>query len=257
MRISFARYLRRRETRARCGRYASTTTDKELRSLFDVAESVGPEVPPSYNVAPTRQVRVVLERAPRREPRAGAERQLRTASVGLVPGVVEGPEDRLPVDQRPLVETTPRSPASDRPPRSAAASSGGRYFEWMKDAEGKKIPYFLHGERPVLAMAALYELWPDPSKAEDDPDRWLWTTTVLTTQATDATGHIHDRSPVILPASFWKHWLDPSITDRDEVQAMVNSIPEPASAALPSEHGGQQRRERPSELLNPVGEDEK
>ncbi len=37
----------------------------------------------------------------------------------------------------------------------------------------------------------------------------------------------HDRSPVILPASFWEHWLDPSITDRDEVQAMVNSIPEP------------------------------
>ncbi|MET3642795.1 putative SOS response-associated peptidase YedK [Prescottella equi] len=76
-------------------------------------------------------------------------------------------------------------------------------------------------------MAGLYELWPDPAKAEDDPDRWLWTTTVLTTQATDATGHIHDRSPVILPASFWEHWLDPAITDRDEVQAMVNSIPEP------------------------------
>ncbi|MBM4683432.1 hypothetical protein GS532_05665 [Rhodococcus hoagii] len=75
--------------------------------------------------------------------------------------------------------------------------------------------------------------------------------------ATDATGHIHDRSPVILPASFWEHWLDPSITDRDEVQAMVNSIPEPhlqpyqVSTAV-----NNVENDRP-ELLNPVGEDEK
>lgn len=77
------------------------------------------------------------------------------------------------------------------------------------------------------------------------------------TPATDATGHIHDRSPVILPASFWEHWLDPSITDRDEVQAMVNSIPEPhlqpyqVSTAV-----NNVENDRP-ELLNPVGEDEK
>nr|ARX59580.1 hypothetical protein pVAPB1475_0431 [Prescottella equi]ARX60540.1 hypothetical protein pVAPB1413_0431 [Prescottella equi]ARX60645.1 hypothetical protein pVAPB1533_0431 [Prescottella equi] len=32
-------------------------------------------------------------------------------------------------------------------------------------------PYLLHGDDPVLAMAGLYELWPDPSKTEDDPGR--------------------------------------------------------------------------------------
>ncbi|MCD7052810.1 SOS response-associated peptidase [Rhodococcus sp. BH2-1] len=36
-----------------CGRYASTTPDKKLRSLFALVESVGPAVPPSCNVAPT------------------------------------------------------------------------------------------------------------------------------------------------------------------------------------------------------------
>lgn len=165
-----------------CGRYASTTTDKELRSLFDVAESVGPEVPPSYNVAPTRQVRVVLERAPRREPRAGAERQLRTAKWGLVPAWSKDPKigSRLINARSETITEKPsfRSAAAKR--RCIIPADG--YFEWMKDAEGKKIPYFLHGDDPVLAMAGLYELWPDPSKAEDDPDRWLWTTTVLTTQ---------------------------------------------------------------------------
>ncbi|WP_420880423.1 SOS response-associated peptidase family protein [Rhodococcus sp. (in: high G+C Gram-positive bacteria)] len=49
-----------------CGRYASTTTDKELRSLFDVVDSVDAELPPSYNVVPTHQVRVVSNVRPTR-----------------------------------------------------------------------------------------------------------------------------------------------------------------------------------------------
>ncbi|WP_211298372.1 SOS response-associated peptidase family protein [Kineococcus rhizosphaerae] len=51
----------------------------------------------------------------------------------------------------------------------------------------------------VLAFAGLYELWPHPAEDEDDPDRWLWTSTVLTTRTSDTRGRIHDRSPAIVP----------------------------------------------------------
>ena len=68
-----------------CGRYASTTTDKELRSIFHVDEVVGDELRPSYNIAPTQQIRAVLERAPRDEPDAAPVTQLRTLTWGLVP----------------------------------------------------------------------------------------------------------------------------------------------------------------------------
>ena len=47
-------------------------------------------------------------------------------------------------------------------------------------------------------MAGLYEIWRDPTKADDDPDRFRWTCTVLTTSAEDALGHIHDRMPLML-----------------------------------------------------------
>ncbi|MFM1722407.1 SOS response-associated peptidase [Rhodococcus sp. PAM 2766] len=210
-----------------CGRYASTTTDKELRSLFDAIDYVGAEPPPSYNVAPTQDVRIVLERSPRDRPTADPERRLRTAKWGLVPAWAKDPKigSRLINARSESVTEKPsfRSAASKR--RCILPADG--YFEWQKDDNGRKIPYFLHGDDRVLAMAGLYELWPDPSKAADDPGRWLWTATVLTTRATDAAGHIHDRSPVILPESFWAHWLDPSITDADDVRAMVASIPEP------------------------------
>jgi len=90
------------------------------------------------------------------------------------------------------------------------------------------VPHFLHGaDDDVLAFAGLYELWPDPATAEDDPDRWLWTFTILTTQATDALGHIHDRTPVIVPPDMHGDWLDPHLTDLELVRQVLDAIPEP------------------------------
>ena len=108
------------------------------------------------------------------------------------------------------VKPSIRSSAAKR--RAIIPANG--YYEWMKSEEGKKIPYFLHGEGDLIAMTGLYELWPDPELPEDDPDKWVWTCTVLTRPAADATGHVHDRSPLILPESFWEHWLDPNVTDK-------------------------------------------
>lgn len=67
--------------------------------------------------------------------------------------------------------------------------------------EGRKIPYFLHRQDQLLAFAGLYELWPDPVKAEDDRERWLWSYIVLTRPAPDALGLIHDRSPIVVLAA--------------------------------------------------------
>ena len=63
-----------------CGRYASTSSSKELQSFFDTMQTVGDELPPSYNVAPTQPVRVILERTPHGEPDADPQRQLRTVT---------------------------------------------------------------------------------------------------------------------------------------------------------------------------------
>jgi putative SOS response-associated peptidase YedK len=36
---------------------------------------------------------------------------------------------------------------------------------------------------------------------------------VITTQATDAAGHIHDRMPMVITREAIEAWLDPEITD--------------------------------------------
>ncbi|QNG19709.1 SOS response-associated peptidase [Rhodococcus triatomae] len=233
-----------------CGRYASTTTDKELRSAFAVEEVVDDALPPSYNVAPTQQVRVILERPPREAPDADPVRQLRSARWGLVPSwakdVATG--NRL-INAR--SESITEKPAFRRAAvRRRCILPADGYFEWQK-RDGKKIPYFLHGEG-VLAMAGLYELWRDPDKAEDDPDRWLWSATILTTEATDAAGHIHDRSPVVLPETFVEHWLDPAIDDPAQVRALLASVPEPKLEPYEVRTAVNSPRNNSPELLRPV-----
>ena len=212
-----------------CGRYASSRRDAELVEAFEVDDVVGEQLPASYNVAPTQPVRAVLERAPREEPDAAPSRQLRTLRWGLVPAWAKDPSigSRM-INAR--VETITEKPAFRRAAsRRRLLVPADGYYEWEKrEGQKAKVPHFLHaaGGEP-LAFAGLYELWPDPARAEDDPDRWLWTLTILTTQASDALGRIHDRTPVVIPPDMRGDWLDPALTDLDLVRQVLDAVPEP------------------------------
>ncbi|MFI9388570.1 SOS response-associated peptidase [Kutzneria sp. NPDC052558] len=211
-----------------CGRYASTQTDAELAAAFHVAEVIGEEPEPSWNVAPTQQVRAVLERAPKDEPEAPAARLLRPARWGLVPSWAKDTKiGSKMINAR--VETLLAKPAfKAAAKRRRCVIPADGYYEWMT-IDNKKVPFFLHAaDDQPLAMAGLYELRPDPDQPEDKPNRWLWTCTVITTTATDTTGHIHDRSPLVIPpGDLLDAWLDPTLDDPDDVQTLINSLPEP------------------------------
>lgn len=62
--------------------------------------------------------------------------------------------------------------------RRAIIPAAGHH-EWQpEEHDGKPViqPYYLHppAGSKLLSFAGPYERWPDPSKTEDDPDRWLW-----------------------------------------------------------------------------------
>ncbi|WP_369745697.1 SOS response-associated peptidase family protein [Paenarthrobacter sp. AMU7] len=61
----------------------------------------------------------------------------------------------------------------------------------------------------------------------DDPERWLLTCTVLTTTTQNALGHIHERSPIVIPKDRFAEWHDPGLTDKADVQHLLDSLPEP------------------------------
>jgi putative SOS response-associated peptidase YedK len=211
-----------------CGRYASTRSDDQLVAAMAAADVVGDALPPSWNVAPTQQVRTVLERTPRETPDAAPVRQLRTARWGLVPSWAKDPKigNKLINARSETITDKPSFKAAAARRRCIVPADG--YFEWEK-RDGAKVPHFLHPEddNQDLAMAGLYELWrPHPAEGEE-PGEWLWSVTVLTTTAADALGHIHDRSPVVLPPELRDAWLDPTITDHDRVRDLLGQVPEP------------------------------
>lgn len=233
-----------------CGRYASTRSDSDLQAVFDIAETVGAEVPPSYNVAPTQTVRTVLERPPKDEPEADAVRQLRSVRWGLIPSWAKDAKigSRLINARSETITEKPSFKKAASRRRCIVPADG--YYEWEK-RDGAKVPYFLHQDG-VLAMAGLYELWRDPTKAEDDEARWVWSVTVLTSPAADALGHIHDRSPVVLPPDLRASWLDPAVTDLGDVRDLLAAIPEPRLEPYEVSTAVNSVKNNSPELLTPV-----
>ena len=180
------------------------------------------------------------------------QRQLRTVSWGLLPAWAKDwrMASKL-INARSETVTENSSFRSGAVKRRAIVPANG-YYEWMKSQAGANFPYSLRGGDDNLAVAELYELWPDPELPEDDPNKWVWTCTVLTRPATDSTGHIRDRSPLILPESFWEHWRGPDLTDKGEVQAMINSVPEPHLEPYEVSTAVNSPRNNDPSLLEPV-----
>jgi len=222
-----------------CGRYASTKSPADLVLEFDI-DRVSSRVeerplPPDYNVAPTKDVYAVLERADRDEPDV-VTRRLTEVRWGLVPSWAKD----ISIGNRMInarLETAATKPSF----RKAWASRrcllpADGYYEWYqpvgdeaaaaaespapkarKPKKPAKIPFYVRArEGGSLAMAGLYEMWRDHSLADDDPARWLWTVTVLTTDAADDVGRIHERMPLLVRSEAIGEWLDPERIPLDD-----------------------------------------
>ena len=176
-----------------CGRYASSRRPEDLAEEFEidrasVTETVTEPLEPDYNVAPTKEVYAVVTRPPAEESAGAGDRQLRVLRWGLVPFWAKDPSiGNKMINAR--METVDEKPAFRRAfaKRRCLIPADG-YYEWypteQKTKAGKpmKQPFFIHpADGGVLAMAGLYEVWRDPTRADDDPHRFLWSCTVITT----------------------------------------------------------------------------
>lgn len=181
-----------------CGRYAAAKDVASLVEEFEVVRPPDETLPPDYNVAPSKQVYMVVDR----ETDEGVQRQLRTAKWGLVPSWAKDPKiGYRMINAR--IETAAEKPSFRRAwvKRRCLLPADG-YYEWYA-GEGPKQPFYIHrADGASLAMAGLFEFW-------KDGDDWLVTTCVLTTSAPDGLGRIHDRMPLLVPAENWTMWLDP------------------------------------------------
>src|SRR3954466_7742 len=185
-----------------CGRYVMARAVGDLLAEFDAELEDEIAIPPSWNVAPTADVPILLERLVGGEP----ARKLHIARWGLVPSWAKDPGigSRM-INAR--SESVLEKPAFRKAVQSRrCAVPAGGYHEWKQGPGKSKQPYYVHpGQDRGVVFAGLYEWWKDPSVPEGEPGRWLLSTSILTADTPPAGTEstifgkltaLHDRVPL-------------------------------------------------------------
>ena len=208
-----------------CGRFVVAGAASDLVTLFDV-DLVGDDLPAaSWNIAPTSRVAVVIDTIPKgADAESEPVRRLEAARWGLVPPWAKDVSVGVTAFNA-RIETAASKPmfsASVKKRRAVIPATG--YYEWST-VDGVKTPHFIHlPDDQLLLFAGLYEWWRNPDAADDDPQKWLLSTTILTREATGELATIHDRMPVFLDPAFIDEWLDPSTEGGEELLEEVAAV---------------------------------
>lgn len=239
-----------------CGRYVIARAAGDLMDALgieppdaDGAEATGEqlELRPDYNVAPTKDVPIVLERLVERagdllagQPPAEYKRELHVARWGLVPVWAKDLSfsSRAFNARSETVMSKPTFRSAVKARRCAIPVDG--YYEWLAPEKrgGRKRPFFVHRKdgAPIL-FAGLYEWWKDPNPQQNstsheagdsntgdsgEENPWVLSCTMLTCASPSpdsagmagALGRLHDRLPVPLGnKDALSAWLDPQNED--------------------------------------------
>ncbi|MFP5368057.1 MAG: SOS response-associated peptidase, partial [Actinomycetes bacterium] len=129
----------------------------DLLAEFDAELEEEVDIPPSWNVAPTDDVPIVLERLVD-DGRERKVRQLHVARWGLVPSWAKDPGigSRMINARSESVLEKPAFRKAIQSRRCAVPADG--YYEWTQEG-GRKQPWFLTSrDGSPLAMAGLYEV---------------------------------------------------------------------------------------------------
>ena len=184
---------------------------------FGVQEIID-DLQPSFNVAPTDNVAVVLN---------NGVKQLVAMRWGLVPFWATDPKIASKhINAR--AETLTAKPAfKDAFKRRRCLVVADGFFEWQKQ-DATKTPLFirLEPERP-FGFAGLYEIWTPPLGEK------LVTCTIITTQPNALMGSIHDRMPVILGQDERQEWLDSEQRDTPRLLSLLKPYPADEMTARP------------------------
>ena len=204
-----------------CGRYSHTKSSAALTALLGLDDAI--HFCPLYNLCPGQNATIVRSVA-------GQGPSLDQLSWGLIP-FWSRPE-KTP---RPLInaraETAAMKPAFRGPMRyRRCLVLADGFYEWDRRARGSQAWRFVLESEQDFAFAGLWDYWHAPHGG------LLETFSILTTQANDLVGRVHDRMPVILDPSIWPAWLDERFQD---VASLLPSLRPLSTKAMKSYPVGQ------------------
>ena len=193
-----------------CGRFTQERATSELAEIFE-AEDLADLPGARFNVAPTDEAAVIVQRSDRRA--------VTRYRWGLIPHWAEDPR----IGSRMFnarAETLPRSPAfRDAFARKRCLVPVDSFYEWRREGN-LRVPYrIVRDDGRPLALAGLWAGWHD-----DDTGEIRRTFTIVTSGPNSLMRPIHNRMPVVVPPEAWDRWLDPSLSNPAQLQGLLPPV---------------------------------
>ena len=187
-----------------CGRFSFFIETSTAEERFE-ATAVRP-LSPRYNIAPSNDIPTITN-----ETSESIDQQ----RWGLLPHWVDEPDGSpQPINARAeSIDTKPYFRDAFEKRRCLVLADG--FYEWKADGR-YKTPYriTIDGGEP-FAMAGVWETWGENGSEKQ-------TVAIVTTEANDVVGEIHDRMPVIFERNEERRWIDEE--DPDERKALLDPI---------------------------------
>ena len=202
-----------------CGRFTlAFDGDGLLHAYLATSQDRVAEWEPVYSIAPRTKAPLVREFV---DDEGELHRTLEMARWGLHPSWAKGKGPR-PINAR--LETIAtngmfRGPFSSG--RAVVPMTG--YYEWVEAEDGGKDPFFIHHPDGELLHAAGLTA----ARKSEDGEGWDVTFTIVTREARDAGGEVHDRMPVFLTKEAAGEWLAPGKLEaeqKDPLLAMIDEV---------------------------------
>jgi putative SOS response-associated peptidase YedK len=217
-----------------CGRFGLYLPSPDLEERF--AGRVEFDYEPRYNIAPEGPGTAAI--------RDETPDEINQLSWGLRPHWVDDPDDwHHPINARAETVAEKRS-FRDAFEHRRCLVPANNFYEWT-GRPGRRIPYAIRAEdQETFSMAGLWEVW-----SEDG--RELQTFTILTTDANEVVGELHDRMPVILDRDEEQRWLEAD--DPDELETLLDAFPDERTERYEVSKKVNNPAHDGPELIEPVG----
>jgi putative SOS response-associated peptidase YedK len=189
-----------------CGRFSQQRPASELAEIF-AAEPLTDDPGPRFNVAPTDEALVVVQR--------GDRRAITAYRWGLIPHWAEAAKvgSRMFNARAESLTSSPAFRDAFRRKRCLVPVDG--FYEWHREGTRRQPFAIARDDGRPLALAGLWSGWRDPAA-----DRVVRTFTIITTRPNDQLSGLHDRMPDVVPDDAWSRWLDPGHHDPAELNGL-------------------------------------
>ena len=179
--------------------------------LYLISTAIFPSFQPSYNIAPTQNVPVILQ--------LDGVARAELFRWGLVPFWARDMAiGNQMINAR--AETITEKPAFKelvRDRRCAVLADG--FYEWRKDGKGKTPMLFKLKTGEPFTFAGLWDSWKKPDGA------MLQTFTIITTEPNELLRPIHNRMPVMLTDDDAKVWISADGGELSHLLALLKPLP--------------------------------